>query len=74
MKLDCEGAEYGIVLDSRRESWEGVRHVVLEYHPVAGHSWAELERRFNDLGLEVVVHLPRAGDFGVAHLSRARGQ
>ena len=74
VKLDCEGAEYGIVMDSLRKSWESVHHVVLEYHPVAGHSWAELERRFNDLGLEVVVHHARAGGFGVARLGRTGGQ
>jgi FkbM family methyltransferase len=70
VKLDCEGAEYGIILGSRRESWESVRHVVLEYHPVRGHSWAELERCFSDLGLQVVVHEPRAGGFGVATFDR----
>jgi FkbM family methyltransferase len=70
VKLDCEGAEYGIILGSRPESWESVRHVVLEYHPVPGHSWAELERRFSELGLQVVVHEPRAGGFGVATLDR----
>jgi FkbM family methyltransferase len=53
VKLDCEGAEYDIVLNSKRPCWEQVSSVLLEYHPVVGHSWEELRRHFGELGFAV---------------------
>lgn len=53
VKLDCEGAEYDIVLNSDPSCWEHVSCVLLEYHPVAGHSWEELAGRFGQLGFAV---------------------
>src|SRR5207247_421012 len=36
LKLDCEGCEYELLLETPAASWQRVRRVVLEYHPVRG--------------------------------------
>lgn len=71
VKMDIEGAEYDVVLRSSPQSWASVRKVVMEYHPVAGHSWDELEDFFARQGLHVSRNDPgtEAG-LGVAWLSR----
>ncbi len=72
VKLDCEGAEYDIVLNSDPSYWEHVRCVLLEYHPVAGHSWEELAGHFSDLGFAVswVEADQRRPGLGMAMLMR----
>lgn len=61
VKLDTEGAEYAIVLGGEPADWAPVRQVVMEYHDVPGHSWAELEAFFGAAGLHGNRH-ERAGD------------
>jgi FkbM family methyltransferase len=51
VKIDCEGGEYDLVLGSSPPSWSSVQRVVIEHHPVAGHSWAELRDWFAAAGL-----------------------
>ncbi len=70
LKLDTEGAEYAIVLGSRPDDWRGVRNVVMEYHDVPGHDWAELETFFSTAGLEVTAREPVSPRQGTAWLSR----
>lgn len=69
VKIDCEGAEYDLVLGSSPASWDSVRRVVIEYHPVANREWAELRDFFAKTGLTV-----RAADeldgYGCVWLSR----
>jgi FkbM family methyltransferase len=70
VKLDCEGAEYDIVLGSDPALWEPVRRVVLEYHDMPGRSWAELRSFFGDVDL-VEVRLEQTTDRqGLAWVSR----
>ena len=71
VKMDVEGAEYDIVLESDPASWADVRRIVMEYHPVDGHSLAELTDFFAGVGIEPVRHEPglRAG-LGVMWLAR----
>lgn len=71
VKMDVEGAEYDIVLSSSPSSWASVRKVVMEYHPMAGHSLDELLAFFSAVGLEPIKHDPgkRAG-LGVIWLAR----
>ena len=70
LKLDCEGAEYEIILESSSDIWSKVRSVVLEYHPVAGHSFAQIDQHLHGLGLVLRWnYLERAG-LGIAYLSR----
>ena len=71
VKIDTEGAEYDIVLNSSRASWDGVRKVVFEYHPVPERSVDELLHFFYALGFETVRHEPGAEPgLGVVWLSR----
>jgi FkbM family methyltransferase len=73
VKLDCEGSEYGIVLDTPGVAWRGVERVVLEYEePVAGRSWPVLRRGLEGLGFEVRWHerRPEEPDIGMAYLVR----
>ncbi|WP_436697957.1 FkbM family methyltransferase [Nocardioides sp. BYT-33-1] len=71
VKMDVEGAEYDIVLRSSPASWAQVRKVVMEYHPVEGHTLDELLAFFAAVGLEPGRHDPglRPG-LGVIWLSR----
>lgn len=70
VKIDTEGAEYDMVLNSAPGDWAGVRRVVMEYHDVAGHSWAELEAFFAAVGLTTVAHEPVSPRQGTVWLSR----
>ena len=69
IKIDCEGGEYDLVLNSSPASWSSVQRVVIEHHPVAGHSWAELRDWFAGVGLEVQDE-DFAGVHGCVWLSR----
>jgi FkbM family methyltransferase len=51
VKIDCEGGEYDLVLNSSPSSWATVQRVVIEFHPVAGHGWAQLRDFFAGVGL-----------------------
>lgn len=70
VKVDTEGAEYDIILGSEPSDWKDVQRVVLEYHDVPGHSWAELEQFFGEAGLHPVRREPVTPDLGAAWLSR----
>lgn len=66
LKLDCEGAEYDIVLDSNASSWLGIRRIMLEYHPMTGATPNDLLRRLGELGFRCVKgadRIPPAGSF-----------
>jgi hypothetical protein len=71
VKMDVEGAEYDIILRSDPASWAHVRKVVMEYHPVEGHSLEQLTDFFAAVGITPGRHEPgtRAG-LGVMWLSR----
>jgi FkbM family methyltransferase len=69
VKIDCEGGEYDLVLGSSTASWSSVQRVVIEYHPVAGHSWDELHARFSQAGLSVAREVSVNG-YGCVWLSR----
>ena len=74
VKLDCEGAEYAAVLGSTSGLWSHVGEVLLEYHPVAGHDFAELRTRLEAAGLALVWEVPDASTpgLGMACFRRAR--
>jgi FkbM family methyltransferase len=69
VKIDCEGGEYDLVSASSPASWASVQRLVIEYHPVAGHSWDELRSWFEGVGLSV-QHEESGGGVGVVWLSR----
>lgn len=64
LKLDCEGAEYDILLSLSPELWPRVRRVALEYHPVAGRSAAELADRLRASGFRVEILPSKKPDKG----------
>jgi FkbM family methyltransferase len=70
VKIDTEGAEYSIVLGSQPEDWAGVERVVIEYHPVPGRSWTELETFFDAAGFTTDHHVPGAHELGTRWLVR----
>ena len=73
LKLDCEGAEYDIILGSADDSWREVQAVILEYHPVAGRSPGQVLQRLQALGFELLWHEPGTEDgLGMAGLARDR--
>jgi FkbM family methyltransferase len=54
LKLDCEGAEYGILLGASEETLARVRDIVLEYHVgLQGHRPEELVERLRASGFAV---------------------
>lgn len=71
VKADVEGAEYDIILKSSPSSWSTVERIVMEYHPVAGHSLDELVDFFAYVGIRPTAHDPgtRAG-LGVMWFAR----
>jgi FkbM family methyltransferase len=70
VKIDCEGGEYDLVSASSPESWTAVERLVIEYHKVPGHSWAELQTWFGGVGLSVQHTEPLGEGLGVVWLSR----
>ncbi len=70
VKFDIEGAEYEAILESSPDLWQPVQRVVMEYHCMPGRSWADLEKFFASVGLEVVRRDEHPGEQGMAWLSR----
>jgi FkbM family methyltransferase len=66
MKIDCEGGEYDIILGASPDSWQGVRYLALEYHPLPGHSWEELDHRLSEFGFVRSEHRPLGHNWGYA--------
>jgi FkbM family methyltransferase len=56
LKIDCEGAEYPVILGSARHLWDAVANLVVEYHPVKGCSFADLTAFLTGCGFEMSRH------------------
>ena len=65
LKLDCEGSEYEIILETDPQSWTGIATIILEYHPIDGHTFHQIKSRLNELGFtcnyEKPLHTPGLG-------------
>ena len=73
LKMDCEGAEYEILLNASPETLSKIRHVCLEYHDtVAGFSHRDLVRLFTERGYEVrLTPCPAWGHLGLLYARRS---
>lgn len=71
VKIDVEGAEYGIFSGTTTASWEGVQRVVMEYHDVPGHDLTELLEVLFAAGLRLVRVEPVNDRQGTVWLTRA---
>ncbi|HET9501812.1 MAG TPA: FkbM family methyltransferase [Marmoricola sp.] len=70
VKIDTEGAEYAMVLAGSPADWASVHRVVIEYHDVAGHDWAQLHAFFAEAGLVEIRREPVSPRQGTAWLTR----
>lgn len=70
VKLDAEGAEYDIILNSDPALWSSVRRLVMEYHPSPNHVFDDLLDFLGQVGLSVVRHETGGPGFGLAWFSR----
>jgi FkbM family methyltransferase len=65
LKLDCEGAEYDVLLPLRPDELAKIGYVAMEYHlNVAGRSPQELATFLEANGFDVVVEPPEKPGFG----------
>jgi FkbM family methyltransferase len=70
LKLDCEGAEYDIVLRGDAASLQRIRRIVIEYHPVEGADPDSLVARLTELGFTCVKRSARSQDEGTLWFAR----
>jgi FkbM family methyltransferase len=63
VKMDCEGAEWGILQD--RAAWQSVRWLTMEYHLWSGYSFSALLSAVAGIGMRVKKFDPPRRDFGV---------
>lgn len=72
LKIDCEGAEYDILLNTDADVVRRFRHICLEYHERGtAHSRRDLVQRFAELGYHVRTTPNRAhGYLGLLHAQR----
>jgi FkbM family methyltransferase len=67
LKLDCEGAEYDILLGSTDDALRRVGTIICEYHPVAGRSLHDLTSRLVQLNFRLVT---RGQPYGLLFATR----
>ncbi|MBC7233422.1 MAG: FkbM family methyltransferase [Chloroflexi bacterium] len=59
LKMDCEGAEYEILFQTKPETLQRIRHLCLEYHEgTSGFSHQDLVRFLTNRGFQVVKITP----------------
>jgi FkbM family methyltransferase len=69
LKLDCEGAEFDILLGASTQTLGRIRCIVGEYHHVDGHQPEELVRVLEDGGFNATF-TPDLGGLGIFHATR----
>ena len=74
LKIDCEGAEYDILLHSDASVITRIGHIVMEYHDrVTAYSHDDLTAFLQQHGFDVTLRGNRAhGDLGYLYASRAQ--
>jgi len=61
LKLDCEGAEYDIILNASQESLSRITKVVMELHPFEDHTFDEMHSFLKKSGFACDVSKDRHG-------------
>ena len=75
LKIDCEGAEFPILLDSRDSVFDPVLRIVLEYHDFSGLDHRRLVARLEGLGYLVTRTANPVHEYlGFLYASRAPGR
>jgi FkbM family methyltransferase len=67
-KIDCEGAEYAIVLESPVQVWDGIREIKMEYHQS---QVASLIGKLSNCGYSLITHTPSTSVSGYLHFQNA---
>ncbi len=70
LKLDCEGAEHDIVLNSAPATWDRIQRVALEYHPVSGRSADALESALHERGFRTLGREEFGPELGMLWMTR----
>ena len=55
LKMDCEGAEYPIIMGADKKTLSKIRRMIIEHHVVEGHPREKMMRRLADEGFKVSV-------------------
>ena len=63
VKLDCEGAEWGIFEDC--EAWQAVAYLSMEYHLINGHTVHDVKSTVERLGFQIVKQTVSAPTWGL---------
>ena len=53
LKLDCEGAEYDILINANKEIFDKIKLISLEYHNIINHDGHELKKFLETVGFVV---------------------
>ncbi|HMO39716.1 MAG TPA: FkbM family methyltransferase [Saprospiraceae bacterium] len=56
LKIDCEGSEYDILKHLTPEQLAKIHHLCVEYHPVEGYNFTDLQNRLTAQGFCLVQH------------------
>jgi FkbM family methyltransferase len=67
LKLDCEGSEYGIILDTPKQVWDRIGRVALEYHK--GQT-DQIRQRFRELGFRLTRFQAHSESVGLMWFER----
>ena len=76
LKMDCEGAEYDILLNAGAEVLRKIRHICLEYHDgITEYSHGDLVMLFEDHGFRVrLTPNPVHGDLGYLYAAKSTSE
>ncbi|MEM4098071.1 MAG: FkbM family methyltransferase [Candidatus Micrarchaeaceae archaeon] len=55
LKVDCEGCEYGIVLNAKKETLQKFDQIMIEYH----YGYKNLVRKLKEAGFHVKITVPK---------------
>jgi FkbM family methyltransferase len=75
LKMDCEGGEYDILLNSNKQIFKFIKMIVLEYHVIPNHQVDELEKFLEEQDYKVSrIQNKRNSKYGFIYASRCSSQ